>query len=457
MIQEFHRHNLFQESLATFQSQDPHLSYLSELQYVSDLDWWKAIDWEAPGILILTGGRQIGKTTSTKLLIEEVLKTKKIAAESIFFLPADQILDHIQLTRILRFFLESLPKNSSTFLLVIDEITFVKDWDKSIKALADEAWFRRGFCLLTGSDTVLLKEAASRFPGRRGKADQVDFHLRPLSFREYVNLLDAPCLKKPESNTDKIFNYFHTYLQCGGYLRAINDLHSTQKISLSTYATFEQWVRGDFIKRGKSEENLLKVLQALLEVGVSQSSLSNLATHSGLSKDSLIDYVELLQRMDIVFMLEAYDSSKKIAFPKKAKKFHFADPFIQNTLEQWLLRERRIQKESEESLKVESCVASQYQSKIPTYYLKADGEIDLVMVLGKQFLPLEVKWANQIRAKDLKQLKKYQSSILLSKNFEKGEYEGISSFPLPLFLLEYFEEEKLSELTHCVSNLSSLS
>ncbi|MBF0493236.1 MAG: ATP-binding protein [Deltaproteobacteria bacterium] len=446
MIEEFRRHNLFVEGFGLFQKQDPHLSYLSELRYVSPLDWWKAIDWKSPGILILTGGRQIGKTTSTKLLIEAVLKAKRFSADSIFFLPADQILDHFQLTRILRFFLEGLPNDSSPFLLLIDEITFVKDWDRSIKALADEGWFRRGFCLLTGSDSVILKEAASRFPGRRGRADQVDFHLHPLSFREYVNLMDPSLLKNPEKNIEKLFTCFGSYLQCGGYLRAINDLHGSKKISLSTYATFEQWVRGDFLKRGKSEENLLKVLQALIEVGVSQSSYSNLATHSGLSKDSLIDYVELLQRMDIVFTLEAYDSSKKIAFPKKAKKFHFADPFIQNTLEKWLVRERRIQKESDESLRVESCVASQYQSKIPSYYLKAEGEIDLVMVLGKHFLPLEVKWANQIRANDLKQLKKYPSSILLSKSFEKATYEGIRVFPLPLFLLEYFEEGKLREL-----------
>ena len=195
MIEEFHRHNLFQESLSAFQKHDPHLSYLSELHYVSPLDWWKSIDWKSPGILILTGGRQIGKSTSTKLLIKEVLKTNRVSADSIFFLPADQILDHLQLTRILRFFLDSLPKNSSPFLLVIDEITFVRDWDRSIKALADEGWFRRGFCLLTGSDSVILKEAASRFPGRRGRADQVDFHLHPLSFREYVSLIEQKFIK----------------------------------------------------------------------------------------------------------------------------------------------------------------------------------------------------------------------------------------------------------------------
>ena len=216
MLQEFRRHNLFQENLTLFQKEDPHLSFLSELSYVSSLDWWKEIDWKSPGILILTGGRQIGKSTSTKLMIQEMLKKKHFLPQSIFFLPADQILDHIQLTRTLRFFLESLPERSKPFLLIIDEITFVKEWDRSIKALADEGWFRRGFCLLTGSDSVILKEAASRFPGRRGKADQVDFHLYPLSFRDYIALVEPRLLKPKTKDLESLYRLFSNYLQCGG-------------------------------------------------------------------------------------------------------------------------------------------------------------------------------------------------------------------------------------------------
>ena len=42
--------------------------------------------------------------------------------------------------------------------------------------------------MLTGSDMLILGEARMRFPGRRGRADEVDFHLYPLSFAETVHL-----------------------------------------------------------------------------------------------------------------------------------------------------------------------------------------------------------------------------------------------------------------------------
>ena len=58
-------------------------------------------------------------------------------------------------------------KYKKKFLLIIDEVTFVKDWDRVIKALADEGLFEHGLCILTGSDCLILKEAAQRFPGRR--------------------------------------------------------------------------------------------------------------------------------------------------------------------------------------------------------------------------------------------------------------------------------------------------
>ncbi len=443
MLEEFKKHNLFRENLTDFHKEDPHLSYLNSLKYVASFDWWKDISWEHPGIYILTGGRQIGKSTSTKLLIAHVLKKKIFPSENILYLPADQVIDHIHLTRLIRLFLDTLPERSP-FLLVIDEVTFVQEWDRSIKALADEGWFRRGFCLLTGSDTVILKEATSRFPGRRGKADQVDFHLRPLSFKAYVDLVTPPSHRNRPSD---LSDHFSKYLQCGGYLRAINDLHSEAQISLSTYMTFEQWVRGDFIKRKKSEENLLLVLQALCEVGISQSSYGNLSEHAAhLTKDTVIEYIQMLERMDIIYVLEAFDMNTRRGFPKKAKKFHFSDPFIGQTLMKWLMRERRISKPMEEAFRVESCVVSQYYAKLPCYYMKAEGEIDLIVALGKKFLPIEVKWSQQLRPKDLKQLKKYPSSIILSQNEQEGTIENVQAYPLPVFLLDYTSQESLETL-----------
>jgi predicted AAA+ superfamily ATPase len=437
MLDEFQRHNLFWDDLSRYENEDPHLSLLSTLPLVHPMNWWREIDWERPGIFILTGGRQIGKSTSTKLLIKELLLQKRFDRRSIFYLPCDQIVDRQHLMRILRFFIDGLTRPKSSFLLIIDEVTFVPEWDRTIKALADEGWFRQGFCLLTGSDSAILKEATVRFPGRRGEADIVDFHLWPLSFRDYAHLTQPRLLDHAQEKISDLFNLFSNYLSCGGYLRAINDLHQKGRVTPATYATFEQWIRGDFIKRGRTEANLLSVLKALVETGVSQTSYSRLSERADLlSKETFMEYCQLLERMDILFNLQAFDQSRRRGFPKKARKFHFSDPFIHDTIESWLLREHLITEKSPEGFKVEATVAAQYHRHSPVYYLKAEGEIDLLIPLKKGFLPIEVKWSEQMRAKDLAQLRKYGNSVILTKGNQKGTVDGVRACPLPLFLIE---------------------
>lgn len=366
-----------------------------------------------------------------------LLQKEKWPAQKIFYLPCDQLSDNKHPHRILKFFLDSLSNSSQPFLIILDEITFIQNWEKTIKAIADEAWFRQGFCILTGSDTVILKQAITYFPGRRGKAAQTDFHLRPLSFKEYLHLTQPQLLKQPNHHIDPLFKSFDNYLKCGGYLRALNDLHSQGAISEATYLTFEQWIRGDILKRNKSEENLLSILKTVVEVGVSQVTYSSLTQNTGVvSKETFIDYCNLLERMDVFFNLQAFDQNTRLGFPKKARKFHFCDPFIRHTIERWLIRERYLASPSPESVFVESCVAAQFYHRAPIYYLKADGEIDLILVQGKYFVPIEVKWSAQTRPNDLKQLKKYKNSILLSKSPIASSLENIPSIPLPLFLVE---------------------
>src|SRR3989344_6331911 len=234
-------HNQFQNSLPAFKASDPHLQELSKLKYQYSPNWWKDLHSNIPGIYILTGGRQVGKSTSCKLLIQHCLERKFFSPEDIFYLPCDEIYDAKELGETLRSFLNEIS-NNHLFLLIIDEVTFVKNWDRVIKALADEGYFKKGLCLLTGSDSLILKEAAMRFPGRRGKAEKTDFHLYPLSFKEYAQLHSI----KDNLTLQELEILFKNYLVCGGYLRAINDLAEYGKITPSTYSTYEQWIRGDF-------------------------------------------------------------------------------------------------------------------------------------------------------------------------------------------------------------------
>ncbi len=423
-------HNLFYESIEKFAQSDPHLYFLASQPYQHNGNWWQEMNLAEPGVYILTGGRQVGKSTSCKQLILHCLEKNFFSPEQIFYLPCDEIFLVTELAFTLRNFLSTL--DDSPFLLIVDEITFVKDWDRLIKALADEGIFRQGVCILTGSDTIVLKEASMCFPGRRGNAAKTDFHLYPLTFHEYVNLISDE-----KETSASLRDHFMNYLQCGGYLRAINDMANHGTVLEATYSTYEQWILGDFIKQGKNEKYLQAVLHALFTVGSSQISYSSLTQKIGLlSKETCIDYCRLLERMDVLIDLQAYDQNKKQGFPKKARKFHFFDPFIQQTIYRWLQRKGYLNHESFESIMVEAIVAGHCYRTGKVFYFKGQGEIDVIWLKAKEPIALEVKWTSQLRPMDLKNLKQFSHSTILTKSLSSGKMESIPSMPIYQFLYE---------------------
>lgn len=429
MREKYIVHNKFLENISFFNKNDPHLYALSQLKFQYHFAWWQSLDFNIPGIYILTGGRQIGKSTSCKLLIKYCLEKKIFPPDAIFYLPCDEIFDAKQFSETLRSLLSDVGKQR--FLLIIDEVTYVKDWDRVIKALADEGYFKQGLCLLTGSDTLILKEAAMRFPGRRGTAAKTDFHLYPLSFHEYVSLLE-PTL---QYTTEKLQQLFNGYLLSGGYLRAINDVAEYGKITDATFLTYEQWIRGDFLKRGKNEDTLLALIRTLLQVGVSQISYSTLTQKMGLvSKETCIDYCRLLERMDILFNIQAFDQNKKLGFPRKARKFHFFDPFIYRTCLNWLQREALANNQLHESTLVEACVASHCYRLAKTFYCKGEGEIDVIWLPENKVQAIEVKWSEQLRSTDLKMLRQFKNSLILTKKPYSGTLENIATLSVSQFL-----------------------
>ncbi len=175
----------------------------------------------------------------------------------------------------------------------------------------------------------------------------------------------------------------------------------------------------------------------MLTVGISQISYSSLTQEIGIvSKETCIDYANLLERMDILMNLQAYDQKKKQGFPRKARKFHFLDPFIQNTIFRWLKREgylNSLEKISDEIL-IESCVASHCKRFGKVYYFKGIGEIDIMYLKDKFLQAIEVKWSNTLKSNDLKMLKQFKNSLILGKVINEGFIDHIKSMPVYEFL-----------------------
>lgn len=469
MRAEFQPHNLFRRSTALYLEADPHLSALKEAKYIFAPPLAEAIPVGTPGIYILTGGRQVGKTTSVKLVIKRLLE-EHTPPRQILYVPCDLISGYRELLYELNRELEATDRDQP-FFLFLDEITYVKEWDRTVKHFADLGYFRMGSLLVTGSDSVILRESMKKFPGRRGVSGKNDFHCRPLSFAEYATLVapelrkaadkinglgpcmqaraaDLPARLKENLTTEEIREagrYFDRYLLCGGFLPAINEYEAQGEIGRHVYQTYQQWVLGDFLKRNKKERFLKEIIATLGERLAKQVTSHGLASLTEIQHHSTVqEYLRLLEDMDVIIIQQALREDKLKPAPKKAKKIHFSDPFIAHALLSWArdeenpwtaaLKTSAMEGPRKQEL-AEGCLSSLMRRRFRTCYIKAEGEVDIAILQDKGFLPVEIKWTEDLKRSELKQILKYKSGIVGYKGDRFGSFEQLAVIPASILAL----------------------
>lgn len=447
----FKPHNPHWANPDQFAALDPHLSALAELPLVYRFPLLDRLPRTIPGVYSITGGRQVGKTTLLKRHMADLLDVG-VDPMRIVYVPGEMVDDHHALARLFTSHLESLPLGPEAMTFILDEVTYVKDWDRGVKFLADAGLLKNTIMILTGSDSVVIQDARMRFPGRRGKSDRVDFHLFPISFAEFVSLKedlslsDAQGLSDDPNSASRLDVLFETYLIHGGYLTGINDYETTNSIPRSTFMTYADWIRGDVLKRGKREHFLREILSAMVKRIGSQVTWNALSGELSIDHPATVsDYVELLARMDAAIIQLALREDKLTGAPKKARKLHFADPFVFHAVRSWLSGvddpfERDVSSLLADAEKlgglVESCAVSHFHRLYPTFYIKGQGEVDIAYVKEGRFHPIEIKWTRQIRKPELKQAAKYPNSLVCSRADAPSTIHGINCQPLAVTLLK---------------------
>lgn len=451
----FEQHNLHRaESIEAFEAFDPQLRKLKQLPLQHKAELLKKLPTQQPGIYSLTGGRQVGKTTLLKQWMLQLLTQYEVQADCVHFLSGELLSDHTQLVEYLQSLLRVTSDDRLQYI-AIDEVTYIKDWDKAIKYLADAGQLDAIVLLLSGSDLAMLTESRVRFPGRRGKADTVDFHFYPLSFYETLELknditdlqakLRSPIDRLEDDDWRILGQHFNAYLCHGGYLTAINDWVQNQSIDTATLATYSDWIRGDTIKRNRQERYLKDILRAILKHYGSQVSWHTLGKSLSIDHHKTVaDYVELLSDMDALFIQYALNENQLTFAPKKGRKLHFNDPFIYHAVNSWVssahdpndLMQSVVNDYETSSHLVESVVATHFHRWYETYYIKAEGEVDVAYIHQGRFWTIEVKWRNQLDNKTLKQIGKYKQAEIWSKTRHQGQINGIPVWPLLIRLAQ---------------------
>ena len=92
------------------------------------------------------------------------------------------------------------------------------------------------------------------------------------------------------------------------------------------------------------------------------------------------------------------------------------------------------------TLRLKFCIEN--DKKCETYFWKSNREVDIILEIDKKIIPIESKYAEQIKSEDVQELKKVVAEnkspfgiLLTKKSLQYDDENKIISMPLWLYLL----------------------
>ena len=336
-------------------------------------------------VLLLTGPRQVGKTTMLEHLIEvEGKGRKKVSLD-------DLTLRELAKTDPKMFFQLYQPP------LLIDEVQYAPELFPYIKIMVDER-HQPGDFWLTGSQLFKMMEGVQESLAGRVAL----LHLSPLSQSEIMKRppeppfsLELPLLSERQNgrqmlNTPEVFQRIHQ----GGMPALVTGTYSNASIFYSSY--IDTYMDRD-VRRLSNDIDSLKFLRFLRSVAARTSQQVN---YKGIADDAEIDqttaknWLHVLEALGIIFLLEPY-SNNVLKRTVSTPKLYFYDSGIVCYLTRWSSPETAMEGAMSGALLENYTVAEiikTYQNAGQYYYRDKDArEIDLILEQDGKLFPIEIK------------------------------------------------------------------
>lgn len=427
---------------------DPHLTAAEE----SPLRWSPPLPFQAtgPAVHTLRGPRQVGKTTLLKLWIRSLLHEEGRDPRSVLYLDCERagLADHRDLLETLRGYLRWIG-GGTPVAICLDEVTRVPNWGAAVRGLADEGALRAAVLVATGSHALDLKRGGERMPGRRGRGEDLDHLLLPLSFRDYVAIkapraaerLGGFSLSEPleavRRSTDQAVVHdailaaeFERYLATGGFPSAAAREISDGAIGTALYLQHRDAFIGEVIRTGHREAYFRELVRWLFPRLGAEFSWRALAGETEIGAHATArTYVEDLEAL---FLWHVYHRVKDPERPRPAfkspKKLYPVDPFTYHTLyawgrgwpDPWHSTRELLGDPALAGRLVESVVADHLRRVFgrSCFYYRSPGgqEIDFVGWRGDgTSAAIEVKWRGRIERRDWRALSERGGGLLLTR------------------------------------------
>jgi hypothetical protein len=451
-------------------------------------------DWNEDLVYTIRGPRQVGKTTTIKMIIRNKLLEKGVKPFNILYYSMD-LLDTKEQFMDLIVSYEELSKrfsNGERKYLFLDEITNVIDWERVIKLLSDQGRTRNRTIVLTGSHSIDIGRSLERLPGRRGEGSEhvLDKILMPIKFREYANLLtrvdnhqleyffNNPASVRMETiqkllhgtipdvikeislfEGDSLKTLFENYLITGGLPRPISLFKENSSIQDDIYGIYVRSVLGDISGFGLSDNITKQILRSVIGKMTSKISNNSIAKENEIgSHNTVHKYLESLERSFVLNTFYQVDLHKNRIKTRSEKKIYISDPFIYHSLRGWAFGINNLFRESVDHLadsdtkgKIVEMVISNHlirmayslaPSDLFSHHEKvlfwrkkgSEKEVDFLSFMKDEVIPIEVKYSEKIRDNELSGIKSFGKGMVITKDLLEIR-RNLVLVPAHIFLL----------------------
>ena len=361
--------------------------------------------------VLVTGARQVGKTTMLKHLASEQSRTYVSMDNTMAraLAKSDPVL----------FFQTYKPP------IIIDEIQKAPELFEQIKIMCDESE-ERGLFWLTGSQQYkMMKNIRETLAGRIGILELYSLSKSEVEGQVFPNELDfsLPCLLERQVLTKKndITDVFE-YIWRGGMPDALFADAEQRQEYFNSY--IETYLMRDVSEEGGITDTIRfrKFLNACAALTAEQVNYKTLAVAAEISQPTAKEWLRLLQGLGIIYLLPPY-ANNALKRLTKTPKLYFCDTGLCAYLSMWLTRDT-LMNGAVSGHYFENYVIIEllkYFSYAPskanlTYYRDSNAkEIDIFVEENGAIHPLEIKKSAN---PDRREVKKYE--LLDKAGIERG-------------------------------------
>ena len=373
-------------------------------------------------VVLVVGARQVGKSTMLKHLAKEQKRT-------VVTMDSDYARELAKNDPILFFQTYKPP-------ILIDEIQKAPELLEYIKIMCDES-DERGRFWLTGSQRKhLMEKSQDSLAGRLGI-----LKLYGLSQREKNGVLHPPkldfsmdSLRKradliPENDIDNVFEHIWR----GGYADIISATQTQMQVYYQSYIDnylIADAVNDQGIKDIASFKKFLRSCAALIGNLLNYKTLADVC---GISVPTARKWIDILQDMDVIYLLEPY-SNNELSRLVKTPKLYFCDTGLCAYLTRWLtkdsLREGAASGHFFENYVVMELVKNYSYSDdqaLLTFFRDSNAkEVDVFIEENGKIHPLEIKMSANPDKRAIKQF-----NIVDKTTVERANGGIICMYPKP--------------------------